>query len=323
MENLKLGENNIFNSLQKKEQYEKELIDRYKKIYEYKDKIRKCFKIKKVKILNDDVSFVGVDTSFEMLKNYLSKIEYVCIGIAYWFNGEEQFSNYDYEEMSLYEAETGEYESLLKGLSIIMEINMLDKLSGKFAYSFMDRSIISLIAGINQSIVLSQRIYMQSKIAKLLLTMYPETIKKLYKILKRPGLVLSVKRSSREELKEHITKFLNFKPISNDYEIAFVVLEQGEYVELPITQKYNFNLPKTDLIIDMFNLIKTGKIVYMKGINGRIFKFEIFNEHFPDEIVYTQTCTNSNELLILQECDKKAKNYLQFFKEKFLIGGYR
>ncbi|MEM5799937.1 MAG: hypothetical protein QXZ43_04720 [Candidatus Aenigmatarchaeota archaeon] len=312
----------IFQSLQKKENYEKLAIDRYRVIFSRKKEIRKYLDIKKVTMLNDDVSFMGVDTSFEMLKNYLSKIEYVCIGIASWFNGEESFSDYDYEDKAIYEVETGEYESLLKGLSIFLEIEMIEKLSGKFKYAFMDRSIISLIAGINQSVVLSQRIYNQSKIAQRILDTYPEIIKKLYKILKRSGVIMAVKRSSREELKENLSQYFG-QIVSNDYEIAFVILDEGEYIELPITQKYDFNLPKVELRDELFSLIKTGHIVYMKGMNNKIFKLETFDKQFPDEIVYTQTCTNSNELLILQECDTKARNYLKLFKEKSLIGGYK
>lgn len=317
-------------AIEKKQDFETQLItQRFYTLYSVKEHIRRYIDIAKVDFLNEDVSIMGVDASFDMLKNFLSRVEYICVGVASWFNYDETVSIYGDEEQVLYEVETGEYEILLKGISIAMEIDLIERFSGKFKYAFMDRSIISLIAGINQSISFASKIRNKSKLAQSIIEQYPFILKKLYTILKRAGTILSVKRSSRDEFKQFLLKHTEQHlhehiKYYTDYEIGFVLLEPSEYVILPLSNHYKFNLPHAEFRDELLHFIeKNGFVIYMKGINNKVYKFEIFNSSFPDEAVYTQTTTDSNELLILNECDRKAKFFLNFFKEKSLIGGYR
>lgn len=319
----------ILSSLEKKKKYEKQALDYFNQIYQKRDEIRRNLPIKEIKFLNDDSSFIGVDTSFEILKNYLSRVEYVCIGIATWFNSMESHldSEYGHEDRALYEVETEEYDLLIKGLAISMEIEMVERLSKKFKYAFMDRSFISMMVGLNQALRVAKKTNSESILAQKLLEKSQDILTKLQKMLNRSGLIFSVKRSSREELKNEVQNF--FPDIAlNDYELAYITLNQGEYIELPIDPsilKRNYlSLELIDSFLDdVSEIISGGETIYLKGINNRIFKFEVFKEKFPAELAYTQTCTTSNELLIIQECDRIAKNYLQLFREKSLVGGYR
>lgn len=319
---------NLFSALQKKHIIENNAIKRYEVIYNYKDKIRKCLDINRINILNRSVSFAGIDSSYEILTNYLNNVEYICVGVANWFNNESYLSEYNQEDSVLYEVETGEYDVFLKGLSIFMETEMTEKMSNCFAYVFMDRSVISLIAGINQSVSVANRIQKSCKLATKLVNDYTKTIDKLYSVINSGNVIMSMKRSSREELKDHLSRYFGHIQ-SNDYEILFTVLEVGEYIILPMSNKYTFNLPqmqKMKLINEIFQKIAKGFVIYVKGLNGKIFKFEYFGETITDdmmEILFMQTCTADNEILILQECDRSAKRFLRFFKEKSIIEKYR
>ena len=290
-------------------------------VYNEVENIKNKIPIKKVKD-TDYMGYLAVDSAF-VIKDYLYTSCYYCVAVSLSDDQKENLitdiadiSGLNYEINCAIESEPEHETRLLEGMALSMEFNLLEKYSRSYPLIFIDNSIISVIIKLNSFLtyILNKNNREKSEIVDYFAKKYDSIIDSVYNVLKRKNFIACPKRSGRTELVDYLKEqnLIDFK-INNDLFLANYLLNAGEYISLPIQQKkYNLsgNYDKKE---ELFNIINSCKVYYLKGLSGKVFKFEVAGDLLVD-VVYPYTL--SKELVVLEEVDRKAKNYLNLLMNK-------
>ena len=258
-------------------QGEKLLEELRKKKKELREEVQRITPIRRAKE-GDYLSVAAVDSAFGEVDGdaWGRRLYGLCVSGAGFVPREtfletrEKGPNFLTEEMGASYEEEDEYERVLKGLAIAKEIEKAREWFFDMDLVVIDGSAKSVVISINQGMTVQN--LEESKMGRVLRSIYRETLQALYDLLNSGKLLFIPKRSGEVLLADKISS-LQFQ---NDFVLLSVVLEEGEYVSLRVPPQ-RYTLPKEgveDILPKVFDLLNHLRVIYFKAPSGRVIKVE-------------------------------------------------
>lgn len=320
----------IFSILDQNKNFIKDVI-----LENYPDVIKKYTDEQKINA-NDIESVFVCDSAFNInpLIDTLGNYRFPIIVVPYWYSLKKKRSidindikvftfdiRLDYFRMSNGMLET------FKALSLFKEIDFLYEFKDRADVLLMDRSIIPIF--ITTNIVYHKALKSPDyKVNKFILENYNSFFEKFFELINTKKLIGILKRSTRDDFKNLIwDKYLFFSSVLNedqfrrinnlnDYKLLNFILDQDEYAITNINLKLDeirFLQKDQNIFKKVLDVLKNVKIVYIKGLNNYIHKFEIYggDSEVDKYIWFLYSLTFINDKSILDTVDKIAKDHLK------------
>lgn len=260
--------------------------------------------------------YVAVDSSYD-LQNYGHATEYLAVAVAVLDtqnHGGPFF--YDLPEVdTLVRVDLEEEFSrrILEGVGAALELILAEEYVGDLPVIYLDGSFATFVIKLNSLLTLVKEHVDQGRFFQELLELGNQAVTAYRRVIRKGNAVACPKMSVRTEFYDHY-QLGNRKELAaarNDYLLLDLLLEEGEYVEVPI-QRHEYNLAFSEERVkeELFESINRAKVYYLKGLSGKVYKFEAAGL-FDPEAVYPLTL--GKELLPMMEADRLAKDYLNGF----------
>lgn len=332
---------NLEEIYKKRQKIEEDRLTRLETLYRNRDKIRERFFKGMIGRKEDRQSYynfsvAGVDSAYTMVKRKHGGVDYFWAGVGYNQYDFYYASDIDVPEGFFEYAET-ELDSnfLLSGMGSLIELRIASRLGRYVKYVFLDGSLFTALLNIFRAYNLSVKLKEEGRATSLvddILERYREVHDELIVLLEAGSLYAFPKRASRNELVQYVSRIYR-KPLSyRDAEFVDILLEPGEYINITsmvdrgalkeFLSSYSRNL----LSEKLREILENVSIFYVKGEGGGVIRVESFSStRLPVELIYSQNITNSNELQVIIEADRLAKEMLKLFllSEPDLFGNYR
>ncbi len=287
------------------------LRERRSEIEQAAKKLRDDVEIKCVEGGGHYKRYVAVDSAYD-LGNYQYIMEYLVVSVA-MFDSRGEASLHDLPEVdTLVRVDLEEEYSrrILEGAGAALELILAARYIGDLPVIYLDGSFATFVIKINSMLFLLKDFREDSEFFRDLWKIGGEAVRCYHRLLTKGGVVACPKMSMRAEFYDHyhLEKLRGLEKARNDALILNFLLDEGEYVEVPI-QRHSYNLLFSDEKIkkELFDRINSAKVYYLKGMSGKIFKFEAVSP-FDADAVYPLTL--GKELLPLMEADRMAKDFL-------------
>jgi len=269
----------------------------------------------------DGPGYAAVDSSFGTII-YGPLVEYVVVAVAVSDEGAEEGVLVGTDDGTDALAHVGieeEYHSrAIEGMGMSAELVLAEGYRSKVPLVYLDGSFSTFIIKLNSMLTLSAE-GGAARFTQELRRMGERAVRAFHRLLSEGTVVACPKMSTRNEFSEAFGDLLARHGLpQNDYLILEEVLGEGEYVEVPIRKaRYALRYGDEILIRELFHLINSARVVYMKGASGKVYKFEVLGEFDPG---WAYPFTVGKELLPIQEADRTAKEYLSLIVDEAYPG---
>lgn len=268
-------------------------------------------------------SIVAVDSAYKLRKDILGRVEYLVVGVASWPCGHEAFGLYCPDLSAILYAESfQEDRALLEVMGVIAELKLLSMWAEKFNWILSDGSLFSMLIRLKVGLEVATK--------KKNVRIYNDTIERiltckedLENLLERENLIALPKFSSKREFQTHVSTFWQHAGEYTDYELANILLDKGEYVDLSVyvdrkeIQNIINGLRRLGFMVreSVIDKLHNLSLFYVKGADGVAHRVEFFGvrDEFPADTIYAQSLSGTSELVLISEADKTAKKYLDLF----------
>lgn len=271
---------------------------------------------------NASASAMAVDSAYKSSdEDILRRVEYAVVGVATWITSYDVIGFHERDAaLAIYEEDTAEEESLLKALGAVAEMQLLYRNAGQTRWAFLDGSLFSTLIRLKAGLAVAIKrgaggIYARAREEILKCSEY------LNEVLRHGNLITVPKRSTGEEFKACVLPLWEGAENFNDFELATMCLENGEYVDLSShveqgrvnvlldgMKKLGFQV---DRVIE--EKLRNFGLFYVKGYDGVVHRVEFFGskEYFPADMVALQSVSGTSELALIAHADRMAKEYLK------------
>jgi len=319
---------------QEREQRIAELTDRLEELRKSVARLREAIKgaIRRVSLKDANAlhnRYIAVDSAYTMVPHTFA-VEYLAVAVAAMdTRGLHSSILYEFPEfdaLAQVEIEESLSRRILEGMGSSLELLLADRYRGTFPVIYLDGSLDTFVIKLNSLLSLTGSAAATTNSFYLKLrNLSEQAAHAFHRLLKQKGIIAVPKISFRNEFIHHyeLYKHEEFKGVQGDYPILHLLLEEGEYVEVPIRSKAHALSGIGDFKSEIFDAIRSAKVFYMKGLSGKVYKFEVVGEMAP-ETVYP--LTPGQELLPLFEADRLAKDHLSMLLEGGRVSpleGYR
>jgi len=312
-----------------------ELIRRLDKLRKSVDKLREEIKGKIGQVsLNDSNEFhnryIAVDSAYTMIPHTFA-VEYLAVAVAAMdtreFHSSIMYEFPEFDTLAQIEIEETMSRRILEGMGSSLELLLADRYRGDFPVIYLDGSFDTFVIKLNSLLSLTKLATASSNpFYSRLRDLAKQATDALHRLLKQKSIIAVPKVSFRNEFIHHygLAQREEFKGIQGDYPILHLLLKEGEYVKVPIRSKAHA-LSGVDgrKKEEIFDAIHSAEVVYLKGLSGKVYKFEVVGTMVPETIY---PLTPGQELLPLFEADRLAKDLLGMLLEGgqvSLLEGYR
>lgn len=274
-------------------------------------------------------SYLAVDSAFLRI-GYLHADLFSAVAVAVSDRYVESKGIVETETIGFSEEDEYRNTRLLEGLAFSLEILLAGSLMKSYEYIFLDGSFYTYLIKLNSAFALiynKNRTTSLTPLEQTITNFYDEVCHYFWQLLSKKRTIAIPKgfKTIDEELNFYIQKQNKEKPNKwkinvpiNVYYFLDSILEKGEYIKintpLELQRATNFagNFDKKNEILDLIN---NKHVYYLKGCNGKIFKFEsIYSESFNPEFFFIFTV--DKQFLPIKIADGHAKNLLQVLLTK-------
>lgn len=282
-----------------------EVIDKLKREY-----VRKVIYI-------SDLSVGAVDSAYLAHQSFLSKVLHIIVSVSCIFkDGNVSYGDVggkffeDFEERSF----------ILKSLSAFFEISDAFDIYDVVDIVLLDRRLISILISMEQGVVNavkhSQGI-IDKEIINYLTGNYFDVIRNLRVMMEGGRIIFTSKVSNSNTEIINSYRELSFNERMNDYELCYILLDEGEYITTPLDIRDYYipailkdNKAAVEEIERIIKMSKEYSVVFLKA-RGRIYKFESRNPQRDASLIYrSMWYSSTNEFPYLDFTDKEAKAFL-------------
>lgn len=274
--------------------------------------------------------YVAVDSAYD-LQIYGHATEYMAVAVAVLDTRDHRGRFfYDLPEVdTLVRVDLEEEFSrrILEGVGAALELILAARYVGDLPVIYLDGSFATFVIKLNSLLTFVKKHKDQSPFFRELWELGTQAVKDYHRIVRKGNAVACPKMSIRTEFYDYygLDTRKELTAARNDYLLLDLLLEEGEYVKVPI-QKHEYNLAfdkEEEVKEELFESINNAEVYYLKGLSGKVYKFEAAGK-FDLEAVYPLTL--GKELLPIMEADRLAKDYLNgFLREEYpeVLENYR
>lgn len=321
---------NIWEAYARREGLIQHTLEKRNKIKEAALALQGEVEIKQVSPSSEYRRYVAVDSAYD-LQSYGYATEYLVVAVAMLdTQGHRGRFFYDLPEVDTLARVDLEEEfsrRILEGVGAALELILADRYMRDVPMIYLDGSFATFVIKLNALLTLvKQQKDQQSKFFQELLELGNQAVKAYHRVIRKGNAVACPKMSTRTEFYDHYQLGIReeLATAKNDYLLLDLLLEEGDYVEVPI-QRHGYNLAFSEERVkeELFESINCAKVYYLKGLSGKVYKFEAAGL-FDPEAVYPLTL--GKELLPMMEADRLAKDYLNgFLREEYpeVLESYR
>lgn len=320
---------NIWEAYEKRERLIQDVFEHREKIKEEISFIRKEVDIKKVYPSDEYVRYVAVDSAYE-LQNYGYITEYLAVAVAVMdtrdSGGKSFYDIPDVDTLVNVDLEEEFSRRILEGIGASLELILAAQYVRDLPAVYLDGSFSTFIIKLNSLLTLVKEHLSERRFFREVYELGRKAVKDYHLILRKGNVVACPKMSFRTEFYDHykLDHRKELATMRNDYLLLDLLLEEGEYVEVPI-QRHDYNLafPDEQIKTELFDKINRAKVYYLKGLSGKVYKFEAASLFDPEAVF---PLTAGKELLPVMEADRLAKDYLNaLLREEYpgILESYR
>ena len=329
------GLDDAWQAYQERKQRIEELTRRFEDLKKSVDELREEIRSEIRQVSLDDSNklhnrYIAVDSAYTMIPHTFA-VEYLAVAVAAMdtreFHSSILYEFPEFETLAQVEIEETMSRRILEGMGSALELLLADRYRGVFPVIYLDGSFDTFVIKLNSLLSLTSSATESSNpFFSRLSDLAKRATEAFHNLLKQRSIIAVPKISFRNEFIHNygLEKREEFKGIQGDYPILHLLLKEGEYVEVPTRSKAHALSGVDDgKKKEIFGAIGSASVVYLKGLSGKVYKFEVVGTMVPETIY---PLTPGYELLPLFEADRLAKDHLGMLLEGGQVSfleGYR
>lgn len=265
------------------------------------------------------ISYVAVDSAFKRTV-YLHSDVYAIVAVAVCEKG---FLNnrgeIRIETRGITEEDEERNSRFLEGLALSLEIELAAEIAPDYRLVILDGSYHTFLTKFNSAFRLALRSNDNNPLRQLLHERFEGVSQCFHDLVVRHPTVAVPKAFRSTEIESFLKTSSNWRSVSlkdlediNPYVLLEALLDEGEYFELEPEEvetrawTYPEEYRQSKSLLEG---LRKRKVCFMKGIGGRVFKFE-YILYLDPWFLYVLT-SGGKELLPLKVADEYAKRFLQ------------